>query len=174
MIFTLSKQNRSFVKFLQILTGILSASLLIGCSMDDSDRCSKGYEWNSDFKICLEEDFEFDTATDTGSDTGSDSLDQGSDSDTATDTTNGEFGLGESCMTDDDCSGFEAAMCLKDPGKPDVAGFCTIQDCQPSDCIGDYSCCDCTESLFYPMDYPICVVNEGLDIFVGTLACTCQ
>jgi hypothetical protein len=59
--------------------------------------------------------------------------------------TGADSGIGTECSDDTDCAGLEADLCALNPMDTEEPGYCTLVDCEPGECPGDYQCCDCEE-----------------------------
>jgi len=131
-----------------LLIAIISAFLL-SCTIADEDRCVSGYSWDAELQSCRK-DTPLDTETESATDT---ALDSGSDTDAdggpGTDQDTGPEGFGASCTKDGtECAGYDIAnYCLYNPMKPTEGGICTIKDCSPGGCPGQYQCCDCSIAI---------------------------
>ena len=120
---------------------VLCGLVNFGCTMSDDDRCPKGFEYDSEKRVCilLEEE-----TTDTG-DTG-DNDDAGDGDAGGADNLSG---LGKTCTTDAECKDSDAHYCLEDPTKDlgmdmDAERYCTVPDCSAGGCSSGYKCCDCS------------------------------
>jgi hypothetical protein len=118
------KANKKSIRLSMIFTLLLGG--WAGCTPKDSERCGGPTYWNDEYKSCL-------PVTDAGDDAGKqETLPEG---------------LGEPCTTlglESECADFEAAYCVKQPGK--TRGYCTLHECtpEPNDCPNGYRCCDMT------------------------------
>ena len=142
-----------------IVTAIVA--ITAGCTVDDDERCVDGYVWNDVEKACL---LPIDTSA--ADDTVSETV-QGEDTGTSTDSSTGsdsepEIGLGETCVDDNSCSGYQANYCLLDPSAPSNPGICTILNCTAGGCGGQFTCCDCAKSPFVTLPGPICAPNSNV------------
>jgi hypothetical protein len=159
--------NYNFVIFVIIC---LAAS---GCTVDDSDRCSGDYIWDSHQAACIDPT-DTGTSTATADDTTTGSSDTTSDllNDTASDTEI-KTGIGEPCSSDADCAKWpKYKKCLKDPTDLSKPGICTLENCQAADCPAGYKCCDCSASVFLKWPLPICIDNVNAQKL--TTLCTCN
>ncbi len=138
------------------------ALIVVGCTIADKDRCVAGYEWSEEFLSCLLVEEDTDSETETESDTGDD--DGGTDEDASV-----EVGLGEECMGPGDCADFQADYCLTSPFAPSDPGYCTIQDCQASDCPSGWQCCDCTG-----LSWVQACMDDDNATLAATYGCTCE
>ncbi len=145
---------------------ILVAALL-GCTMADEDRCPPGTEYVTSGKYCRDIDTGGDGDTDTDSDADADAGDAADGS--ATD--GPPSGMGETCMVDDDCEGYEADYCGIDPLSG--SGICTVLDCNPGECPDGYQCCDCTQSTLVPQEVA-CIPDDLAGLAATAANCTCH
>lgn len=135
------------------VTLLLSLGIILGpaasCSIDDEDRCAGDLVWISKYRACgcpkgtkwtgrgpvcetvPEQSSNQPVADDSGT----------SDADT-----DRELGIGEPCQNEDDCSHFQATICVPMP----TGGYCSLECQSPNDCIEGFKCCDCTESTVVP------------------------
>ncbi len=146
-----------------------------GCSIDDADRCEKGFTWDPDVQSCRKDAEDTDTATSTDADADADA-DADTDTDTDTEVDAGDdsgdadtvSGLGEECWDQDECAEYEADFCVLSILKPDDPGFCSIKDCNPGGCPDGYQCCDCSGLGSDIM----CLTDEGAAT-AGGYGCSC-
>jgi hypothetical protein len=128
--------------------------VLCACDIADEDRCPDGMVWVAQYKSCqlVSDGQDTDDPGDGGADGG------------------GVSGMGEECMTDADCEEYEADYCALDPFAPDDPGYCTVYDCEPGACPGDYVCCDCTG---VGLEAPFCLQPADAEAAAG-YGCTCS
>ncbi|MBN2802648.1 MAG: hypothetical protein JXR91_06115 [Deltaproteobacteria bacterium] len=122
---------------------------LNACQMDDDDRCTADYVWNSEQAACL-------VPVDTD----------------VSDTSEPQDGLGDPCWKDEDCTVEDYSHCLLDPTDASVEGMCTTGDCDYDLCGGDFQCCDCIGIDLLGWDTPYCVDATSAS-FLSAL-CTCE
>lgn len=131
----------------EVITCALALLMVSSCTMDDEDRCSSGYEYNSEYKYCFIPDTGSAPDTESASDSDTEPLDAGladggggESTDTGGDTGSAvvETGIGTHCESDEECAGLVANYCVTSGG-----GYCSIKGCVGGDCPDGYTCCDC-------------------------------
>ena len=153
---------------LRALFAALALGGVIGCSIDDGDRCPDGYHYDPEGLACLvcAEDETWDPvnyACVGTSDSDSD-VDAGDDGGPPT-------GLGEPCDSDEDCAEYEASMCAINP-LTEEGVYCTLEDCTPADCPEGWQCCDCLD--VDPLNSLACATDEDAVPLVNLAGCDCS
>lgn len=161
--------------------------LMAGCSIPDDKRCPAGFTFDSETMTCVKDvdagadadsDADSDADADSAVDGGPDSGDGGGDADSDADTDGPPTGLGETCQDDEDCVGFDAANCVKNPLAPAEPGYCTVVDCEADDCPDPYACCDCRDSTspLLPADYKrkACLGTKEANLAKSIGKCPCE
>ena len=154
------------------------ASILVsGCSLDDDERCPKGYSYASQSRTCFKDE---DLSTDeTDKDENSTDLDEmdasfdnadGGETDEPVDVR--PSGIGESCTTSSECAQYREEFCFYSERLK--TGYCTIKECGFGECPTGYMCCDCTTSVLFPAEYFICMNEEQANLAVSAAGCTCE
>ncbi len=78
-------------------------------------------------------------------------------------------GMGNHCLEQVDCEGFEADFCAKDPASEE--GNCTFQDCQigpDEDCPSQWKCCKLPAGIPFPS---FCIPEIAWDATNATYGC---
>jgi hypothetical protein len=126
-----------------------------GCYDDnDTDRCTDGYDFDTDLKICIPH-----VDTDIGTDSG-----DSADSETDTEL----IGMGAECQKDDDCKQYHADTCIINPTNGE--GSCGVADCKlkNGDCQAEYHCCDLTNVTIIDLGVDsLCSSQESADKLAG-------
>jgi hypothetical protein len=122
---------------------ILATLFVLGCTIDDEDRCPGGLEWDPDILACRE------IADASAGDAGDD-------------------GYLTPCDGPGECDAYEADFCLYDPAGT-VAGICVLQGCGEGTCPTDSLCCDCS-GIGYPV---ICIPEAAVTGSLLETSCTC-
>ncbi len=146
---------------------IVFFAVIVACTIDDEDRCKKGFTWDPEVSGCrLDEE---DTGGDTEQETDSNAeIDAGVDSGQDASPGDGPTGYGLDCTEGGgECAGFDADYCLADPGTGE--GVCTLTDCEPGECPSGSLCCDC-KTLAMPV---LCLYDYVVDDIMGTLCTGC-
>lgn len=152
----------------RVLFLLVAFGAVVGCEIDDSDRCPEGYHYDPEGLACVvcAEDETWDPAdyTCVGSSDGDTDGDAGGDGGPPT-------GLGEPCEDDEDCAGYEAAMCAINP-LTQQGEYCTLEDCTPADCPDGWQCCDCLDDD--PLNSLACAKDEDAELLSTLGGCECS
>ena len=168
---------------------LIALSMVVACSMSESDRCSEGRVWSPEYNGCVEPNGTgggSSAATGgkspAGGETGSTSLSAGTAGATAPNapgaagapSTDGS-NLGQTCRSDADCTSGVATSCLLNPQAPADPGMCTIVDCDAAACGEPFDCCACAQSPILSASWPKpkCVPTANTGVLIA-IACTCS
>lgn len=149
-----------------VLALSLGALAMVGCTIDDEDRCPEGFQFEKITLSCHPIPQESEGDSSGGEDTGK-------DKDT-NDAGDGPSGLGEPCAGDPGAcaaAGYEADYCVVNPLEQDKA-YCSSRDCTADSCEKGYRCCDCTNSMVLPK-LSACLKDADADL-AGSAAGGCQ
>lgn len=157
------------------------AGALLGCSMDDGDRCTNGFVYDPNLKACGASDAALaqsdapepsrglpsDAAiapedaiavTEAGG-AGSEAAAVVPESPVATAT------FGTACAAAAECTAPTASYCFKMPGS--TAGYCSRLNCA-TDCPTDYKCCNC------PAFSVVACMKSSDALKAAAVGCTCS
>ncbi len=142
----------------------------VGCSVSDSERCSQGRIYVSQYGGCVDA---VAGASSVGGSQGRD--DSGTDDSGSSDATAQTSSFGNTCHADTDCTDGTATLCQLNPQAPQDPGFCTIPNCTPNDCGDAYDCCDCSASALLKsiLTVPRCIPTANTSSLTA-MACTCS
>lgn len=132
------------------------AVVLLQCSVSDDERCPAGFTYRPESMSCHKNESDTSLENDGSPD---DSLDGGNIQ-----------GMGISCVDSKECEAFTADYCAVNPLSKQ--GFCTLKNCEPGDCPGGYTCCDCTMSPLVDQE-EACIADEFVADLQALAKCVC-
>ena len=143
-----------------ILRSILGVAVLLAlsaaaCTVDDADRCPKGYFFMEELRACCNEE------THESNKDGTQCVPIVADSGPSGDA--GSSGFDEPCTSQEDCAGYEASYCL-------LGQVCTFEDCDVTPCPDGWTCCGpCATSD----NKNVCVPDDYVGLAI-TMGCACD
>jgi len=127
---------------------LLTCLTMLGCGIDDQDRCLDGYYFDPGAHQCrlVVEEVQCGDG--------------------------GPEGFGAACLDQPDCAAFPGASVCQNMNPMNPEGYCSYLDCDAGSCPSCYQCCDCsTDEEIKPT---VCLSDQDAELAVEYVGCVCD